>query len=54
MELLALTLITAGLLVAARTPRTNHLARHRAGFTVADIEARLATEARTYVPLNGW
>lgn len=48
----AITLFAAVMLAAiaatSRTPR-----RHQ-GPTVAEIQARLAAEQRTFVPLRGW
>ncbi|NNH72549.1 hypothetical protein HLB23_22260 [Nocardia uniformis] len=53
MELLVSTL-AALLLVMAAVSNSTRPARHRAGSTVAEIQARLASESRTYLPRRGW
>ncbi|NNH74331.1 hypothetical protein HLB23_31535 [Nocardia uniformis] len=52
MEIILVITTTALVLVAAIA--TRHTPHRRQGPTVAEIQARLAAEQRTFVPLRGW
>ncbi|NNH74146.1 hypothetical protein HLB23_30575 [Nocardia uniformis] len=52
MEFLVIMLIAAVMLAAIAATSTTP--RHHSGPTVAEIQARLAAEQRTYLPLRGW
>lgn len=52
MEIILVVSTTALVLLAVVA--NHHTPHHRQGPSVAEIQARLAAEQRTFVPLRGW